>query len=106
MNKKTVFSKSKSKLIFKVSQMPPLAHWDREGEFCWEKSEVCRWLLNQPEIYKWAFEKARTLGAIEYIDGKWIGVSHPLHPENKNDQSSLDSGSPALGIQSPPPDSE
>lgn len=67
-------------MIFVISQMPPLVHWDREGEFDIGKSEVCRWLMGQPDFMNWAVQKARDLGAIEYRDGKWVGVNYGAGP--------------------------
>ncbi len=61
-----------------VSKMPRLSHWKDRGEpFRYEDSEVVKWIMSQPEIPRWIFDKARNMGCIVYDEesGCWEGVS-------------------------------
>jgi hypothetical protein len=76
---KREISKRRSKLIYVISQMPPLSHWpDREKAFDINKSDVCRWLVQRVELLDWLLQKANALGAIEYdAETKlWRGVNY------------------------------
>jgi hypothetical protein len=68
-------SQERSRMIFVLSQMPALQHWDRSKEFSYRESEVCKWLMGRDELWEWVFQKAKDLGAIVF-DGKskcWVG---------------------------------
>lgn len=55
--------------------MPPLAHHD-PGEFTPEKSEVLKWISEQPELLNYLMETAKRRGLIVYHDGAWIGIDN------------------------------
>lgn len=59
------------------SKMPELSHWpDRSVPFDYAKSEVCSWILSQPEIRQWIFDKARNMNCIKFDPDRqtWKGV--------------------------------
>ena len=58
-----------------MCQMPSLRHTVGE-EFDIETSEAVQWLLAQPEIKQYVFNKANVSGAIIYDpeSGSWSGV--------------------------------
>lgn len=41
----------RSCLLDVANSMPPLRHWDGTEPFDITRSEVCRWLTQQPEIF-------------------------------------------------------
>lgn len=41
----------RSCLLDVANSMPPLRHWDGTEPFDIARSEVCRWLTRQPEIF-------------------------------------------------------
>lgn len=55
--------------------MPSGLKHQPEAEFDWHKSEVVDWLLNQPEVRKYFFDKCNTAGAIVFDQesGTWKG---------------------------------
>ena len=67
-------------MFFRMSQMPPLLHWDRSEQFSYEKSEVVKWLMDRPEIFEWIFVKAKSLKAIKFDGVKWVGVNYEPEP--------------------------
>jgi hypothetical protein len=73
MNRK--FNRSKaSRALKRAAQMPPLRHTQRGHEFDIAKSEVVRWLCEQPEILLAMFNHYKDQGAIVFRDGHWQGV--------------------------------
>jgi hypothetical protein len=58
-----------------ISEMPPLHHKLPGQEFDWSKSEVMRWMMNQPKVCDYLFTRAVNAGLIEYNNatGKWTG---------------------------------
>jgi hypothetical protein len=46
-----------SKRLYCAKQMPELKHKVGEGEFDIMKSEVVQWLVNQPEILQYIFNR-------------------------------------------------
>ncbi|KLU66325.1 hypothetical protein DEAC_c17240 [Desulfosporosinus acididurans] len=50
--------KVSSKLMC-AKQMPELKHRVGDGEFDITKSEVCKWLMSQPDIIDYIFDKIR-----------------------------------------------
>lgn len=60
-----------------VAKMPPLRH--KVGEvFDIEKSEVVKWLMEQPNFKKWVFARIYGAGRIVYdaATGTWSGVPY------------------------------
>lgn len=78
---KAVLTRQKSRAFFVISQMPPKSHWpDKPERFDVMNSEVCQWLVAQPDFMMWVIQKARDLGAIEFVDGRWVGINYDLRP--------------------------
>ena len=69
-----------SKAFHKVCLMPKnLAHWpDRSQPFDPSKSEVVAWLVAQPEIQNYLFDKCHNSGAICFDSESqtWRGSAH------------------------------
>jgi hypothetical protein len=63
-----------------VSQMPELTHYDKEGDFDPERSEVLQWIAAQLDCSSHdamrAFGRANAIGAISYSrsKNKWHGT--------------------------------
>jgi hypothetical protein len=65
------------RLLAAAAKMPPLDHWpDSEPPvFDIMKSEVAKWLVDQPQIRQWVFDWFRRTRAIEFVEsGVWQGV--------------------------------
>lgn len=73
---KQEFTRKRSRMMFLISQMPPKTHWDKQEPYDVNRSEVCRWLSQQPDFMEWCIQKAKDMGAIEFKDGKWVGVNY------------------------------
>jgi hypothetical protein len=59
-----------------AQRMPLLGHHCRRGEpFNIMRSEVCRWLCDQPEIRQEIFNWVKANQAIVFVDGNWIGAA-------------------------------
>ena len=76
-NKKNGFSHSK--LLAVAKHMPPLYHKLPGEVFDIEKSEVVKWLVQQPEILNYIFNQIK--GKNPYIvynstTGKWRGIDY------------------------------
>lgn len=59
--------------------MPPLKH--KHGEtFDWSSSEVCNWLMAQPRVRQYVFDKCNQRGLIVYNPdtGTWSGKDYKL----------------------------
>lgn len=71
-----------SKKLQCARQMPELKHKIGDGDFDITKSEVCKWLVQQPEILDYLFDKVRGNGRrvplIKYNPdrGTWQGVDY------------------------------
>ena len=65
-----------------AKQMPALAHKNKNGEFDVKKSEVCNWLVKQPDIAQKVFNMAMNNRVIKFDSetGKWQGVDY--EPDN------------------------
>lgn len=50
-----------------VRDMPELKHKVGDGDFDITKSEVCQWLIQQPEILNYIFDRVRGNGRIESL---------------------------------------
>lgn len=69
--------KQSSKLLACVRQMPPLDHHpDRPLPFHPERSQVCAWLIAQPDIRQWLFQIVQGRGLIRFDPESrtWRGV--------------------------------
>lgn len=64
-----------------ASKMPPLSNYpDKSQPFDVYKSEVIRWLVDQPEILNNLFDHAASTKAIVYDKNtdKWVGVNYEV----------------------------
>lgn len=50
-------NRPKNKMLDCLKQMPPLRHRTGDGEFDIMKSEVVDWMVNQPEVRQWLYDK-------------------------------------------------
>ncbi len=68
--------KRKSSRLNIARQMPELAHSHPGTEFDVMHSEVCRWLVKQPEVRQWIFDivQGRKLIAFNPDRGTWKGT--------------------------------
>jgi len=59
-----------------VAKMPSLVHWDRNQPFDIMKSEVVEWLIKQPDVRQFLFDRVKGTGMITFDEklGKWRGV--------------------------------
>lgn len=72
-----VFKKrKKSKLLDVGKSMPRLYHTLPNEEFDWDKSQVLKWIANQPELLTYLRYKLSSIGYIQYdaITGSWKGI--------------------------------
>lgn len=72
-----VFKKrKKSKLLDVGKSMPRLYHTLPNEEFDWDKSQVLKWIANQPELLTYLRYKLSNIGYIQYdaITGSWKGI--------------------------------
>ena len=65
-----------SKLYDVVKSMPPLYHKLPDEEFDIRKSRVIWWLVKQPELLEYVWNRIKQSGAVQYNPqtGKWQGV--------------------------------
>jgi hypothetical protein len=76
--------KNISKNLFCVKKMPPLKHKPLNGEFDITKSEVAKWLIQQPEVMQWVFDHVKDMQRhgeellIKYDPetGLWQGIDY------------------------------
>lgn len=54
-------------------KMPPLYHSLPGQKFDIFKSEVIKWLVSQPEILQYLFDKAKEYCEYDTVTGKWRG---------------------------------
>ena len=68
----------KSKRMEIAKQMPPLRHSFPDQAFDWMDSEVCRWLVHQPEIRKLVFDTVKDRGYIVFDSDTrtWRGIDY------------------------------
>lgn len=66
----------KTKSFSTVRKMPELRHSIPGESFDVRNSEVCRWLMQQPEIMQYVFDKVNYSGDIVYdrARGTWKGA--------------------------------
>ncbi|WP_435052524.1 hypothetical protein [Faecalibaculum rodentium] len=58
-----------------AKRMPPLRHSIPGEPFDIMKSEACAWLLNQPDVRNWVWDRIKDNSAISYDpeSGTWSG---------------------------------
>lgn len=61
-----------------AKKMPPLYHTLPGEKFELEKSEVVKWLISQPDLLDFIFDRVKKHGHIIYNPetGKWHGVDY------------------------------
>lgn len=72
-----VFKKrKKSKLLDIGKNMPRLYHTLPNEEFDYDKSQVLKWISNQPDFLRYIFNKLSNIGYVEYdkVTGTWKGI--------------------------------
>lgn len=67
--------KQDSKFQRTLRSMPALPHSAEGRPFSIADSEVVRWLISQPDIQQWLFDKAKWSGRIIYESGLWRGAT-------------------------------
>jgi hypothetical protein len=58
-----------------AARMPLLDHFHHGRTFDIMESDVCAWLIEQPEIRQSIFNYCKRHGALLYVDGKWVGAA-------------------------------
>jgi hypothetical protein len=68
----------KNKRLLIAKQMPELKHKAGEGSFDITKSEVLKWLIQQPDILNYLMDQVKDKGLIKYNPerGTWYGVNY------------------------------
>lgn len=67
----------KTKKLDSAKNMPPLFHKLPGQEFDMKKSEVIKWLIQQPDILQYIFDKLKDEHLIyDPISGKWRGADY------------------------------
>ena len=95
-----------------ICEMPPISHWpDRDQEFNWAKSNLCRWMLSQQDMLEWVFQKAKHLDLIVFNPETklWCGVNHPEAakiPKKSPERSAQKEKDSDLEEETPPTDKE
>jgi hypothetical protein len=72
-----------------AADMPFRSHWpDLSKPFHPSRSQVIQWLLAQPSIQQWVFEKAKRHGFIAYhrSRGQWAGTDYAPAPKPKDNE--------------------
>ena len=66
------------RLMSALKDMPPLYHSLPGHSFDIRNSEVIKWLVSNPEVLQYLFDKANKSGFIIYNPktGKWQGVNY------------------------------
>ena len=56
--------------------MPRLYHTLPNEEFDYDKSQVLKWISNQPDFLRYIFNKLSNIGYVEYdkVTGTWKGI--------------------------------
>lgn len=69
--------KRNSKLMC-VKSMPPLRHSAGDKKFDITKSKACQWLIRQPDVLNYVFDKVREEKLIAYdlTTGTWQGIDY------------------------------
>jgi hypothetical protein len=77
-------TKCKSIKLDSAKCMPPLYHKLPDEDYSSEKSQVIKWLIQQPHICEFVWDKIKQSGDVKYNPdtGKWQGVDYEC---DKND---------------------
>lgn len=59
-----------------IRKMPPLRHSIPGRPFRMEDSEVVRWLVRQPDVMNYLFDKARAFMCYDSETGTWRGTDY------------------------------
>ncbi len=59
-----------------IKKMPPLYHSFPETEFNIFESAVVKWIISQPQILQYLFDKAHDYMRYDPTTGKWEGVDY------------------------------
>ena len=57
-----------------AARMPLLDHYRRGESFDITRSDVVRWLCDQPELQQELFNFCKRHDAIVYVNGRWVGA--------------------------------
>ena len=70
----------------KLAQMPRLVHSHKSKPFDINASEVVRWLIDQPEVLNWMFQRLKDTRLIAYEkdSGTWAGVETLQKEQNRS----------------------
>jgi len=68
--------KKATRALRRAAQMPALFHTLPGQDFDATKSEVLRWLSEQPEIINALFDYYKDSGAIVFENGRWRGAEN------------------------------
>ena len=73
--------KKASKNLDCVKNMPELKHKSENEEFNIEKSEVVKWIISQPAVQQYIFNRVTNNGKNKLITynkdkGTWVGVDY------------------------------
>ena len=71
-------TKITSKKLEVIKRMPPSYHTLPGHEFDIKKSEVIRWLIDQPEVLSNLWDRLKQSGYLEYeqVTGRWKGIDY------------------------------
>ncbi|ODM27618.1 hypothetical protein A7W90_16135 [Clostridium sp. Bc-iso-3] len=67
---------SKSKLLGVVRKMPPLQHSISGKAFDIKKSKAIQWLIDQPDILNWLWNRAKLECIYNPDTGEWQGADY------------------------------
>jgi hypothetical protein len=70
--------KKRSKKLSVARNLPPSYHTLPEKDFDIKKSEVIKWLIDQPEILNYLWDNIKQSGDVEYDaeTGIWTGIEY------------------------------
>lgn len=66
----------KSTRMEAIRNMPPLYHSVPGEQFSFDSSEVFQWLIRQPDVQRYLFDKAKAYMKYDPETGKWAGVNY------------------------------
>jgi len=76
----------KAEFKVRLSKMPELSHWpDRNKPFSYENSEICKWLVQQPEALAFLCDRARGTRMIVYDaeSQMWHGIGSNVREDGQ-----------------------
>ena len=68
--------RQKSTKLEVIRKMPPLRHSIPGNPFRVEDSEVIRWMMMQPAVLQYIFDKAKDCMKYDPHDGTWRGADY------------------------------